>query len=98
MNEKSFVVVERALVDLLKKTQKKRDYFRGRLIKSEDLRLPKQHMIAAAIENVNRYDIDIYEIEGELEMIREAFGMEENTDQEVEWSGEEEENKEYDAR
>ncbi len=82
MNEKSFEVVERALIDLLKKTQNQRDYFRGRLIKAEQLHAPKQHMVSAAVDKVNRYDIEITEIEGELEMLREEFGMGENTDQE----------------
>ena len=80
MNEKSFEVVERALVDLLKKTQNQRDYFRGRLIKAEQLHAPKQHMVSAAVDKVNRYEIEITELEGELEMLREEFGMGENTD------------------
>ena len=82
MNEKSFALVERALIDLLKKTRNQRDYFRGRLIKAEQLHAPKQHMVSAAVDKVNRYDIEITEIEGELEMLREEFGMGENTDQE----------------
>ena len=84
MDEKSFVVVERALTDLLKKTKRERDYFRGRLIKAADLPLPKQHMISAAVDKINRYEVEITEIEGELEMIREELGMEENTDQKEE--------------
>ena len=88
MNEKSFAVVERALTDLLKKTQRERDYFRGRLIKAESLVLPKQHMIEAAMEKVTRYAVEISEIEGELEMLREEFGMAEDTAQEEEPGGE----------
>ena len=88
MNEKSFAVVERALTDLLKKTQRERDYFRGRLIKAESLVLPKQHMIEAAMEKVTRYAVEISEIEGELEMLREEFGMAEDTTQEEEPGGE----------
>ncbi len=97
MNERSFAVVERALIDLLKKTKRESDYFRGRLIKAEALPLPNQHMIEAAIEKVNRYAVEISELEGELEMIREELGMEEDATQEEESVGEEEKNKEYDA-
>ena len=82
MNEKSFAMVERALVDLLKKTQNQRDYFRGRLIRAEQLHAPKQHMVSAAVDKINRYDIEITEIEGELEMLREEFEMGEDVDQE----------------
>ncbi len=82
MNEKSFAVMERALVNLLKKTQNQRDYFRGRLIKAEQLHAPKQQMVSAAVDKVNWYDIEITEIEGELEMLREEFAMGEITDQE----------------
>ena len=88
MNRKSYAVVERALTDLLKKTQRERDYFRGRLIKAESLVLPKQHMIEAAMEKVTRYAVEISEIEGELEMLREEFGMAEDTTQEEEPGGE----------
>ncbi len=88
MNEKSFAVVERVLTDLLKKTQRESDYFRGRLIQAESLILPKQHMIDAAIDKVNRYEVEISEIEGELEMLREEFGMVEDPIQEEELGGE----------
>ena len=88
MNQKSFMVVERALADLLKKTQNQRDYFRGRLIRAEQLHAPKQHMISAAIDKVNRYDIEITEIEGELEMLREEFGLGEDAEQEEQPGGE----------
>ncbi len=88
MNEKSFAVVERALTDLLKKTQRESDYFRGRLIQAESLILPKQHMIDAAIDKVNWYVVEISEIEGELEMLREEFGMVEDSIQEEGLRGE----------
>lgn len=52
MNEKSYEVIERALMDLLKKTQREQDYFRGRLIKAENLILPKQHMMWGAMDTV----------------------------------------------
>ncbi len=82
MNQRSYEVVERALTDLLKKTQREQDFFRGRLIQAESLVLPKQHMIEAAMEKVTRYEVEISEIEGELEMLRDEFGMEEDVDQE----------------
>jgi len=88
MNEKSYEAIEKALMDLLKKTQREQDYFRGRLIKAESLILPKQHMVSAAIDKVNRYTVEINEIEGELEMIREEMGVEEDSDQEEELGGE----------
>ena len=104
MNQKSYEVVERALTDLLKKTRREQDYFRGRLIKAESLVLPKQHMIDAAIDKVNRYDVEISEIEGELEMLREEFGTEKDEDKkdvdqnpEDDTGGEQEENKEQNA-
>ena len=82
MNEKSYEAIEKALMDLLKKTQREQDYFRGRLIKAESLILPKQHMVSAAIDKVNRYTVEINEIEGELEMLREEMGIEEDSVQE----------------
>lgn len=97
MNEKSYYVVERALYDLLKKTKRKRDYFRGRLIKAEDLPLPKQHMVMAAYNNVDRLNIDIYEIEGELEMLREEFESDSTEENEEGEPVGEEKNQEYDS-
>ncbi len=88
MNEKSYEVIERALMALLRKTQREQDYFRGRLIKAESLVLPKQQMIDAAIDKVNWYVVEISEIEGELEMLREEFGMVEDPIQEEELGGE----------
>ena len=73
---------------LLRKTQREQDYFRGRLIKAESLILPKQHMISAAMDKVTRYTVEINEIEGELEMIREEMGMEDDSVQEEELGGE----------
>ena len=88
MNEKSYEVIERALMDLLRKTQREQDYFRGRLIKAESLILPKQHMVSAAMDKVTRYTVEINEIEGELEMIREEMGLEGNLALEEELGGE----------
>lgn len=88
MNEKSYEVIERALMALLRKTQREQDYFRDRLIKAESLILPKQHMISAAMDKVTKYTVEISEIEGELEMIWEEMGLEENLAQEEELGGE----------
>lgn len=88
MNEKSYEVIERALMALLRKAQREQDYFRGRLIKAESLILPKQHMISAAMDKVTKYTVEISEIEGELEMIWEEMGLEENLAQAEELGGE----------
>ena len=81
MNERTIAAVERALIDFLKKTQREHDYFRGRLVQAEDLPAPDQHMVSAAINKVNWYTVEIDELEGELEMLREELGIEENADQ-----------------
>jgi len=88
MNEKSYEVIERALMALLRKTQREQDYFRGRLIKAESLILPKQHMISAAMDKVTKYTVEINEIEGELEMLWEEMGMGEDSIQEEGSGGE----------
>jgi hypothetical protein len=79
MNERSFAVAERALIDFLKRSRRERDYFRGRLIRAADLPSPDQQMISAAISKVNWYVVEISELEGELEMLREELGTEEDT-------------------
>ena len=81
MNQRTIEIAERALIDFLKRNRGERDYFRGRLIRADNLPAPDQHMVSAAIRKVNWYAIEISEIEGELDMLREALGIEENTDQ-----------------
>jgi hypothetical protein len=77
----SIAVAERALVAFLEKNRRERDYFRGRLIKADNIPSPNQHMISAAINKVNWYAVKISGLEGELEMLREELiGMEEDND------------------
>lgn len=84
MNERTIEAAERALSDFLKKTRRERDYFRGRLIQAENIPAPDQHMVTAAINKLNWYLVEVNEIEGELEMLREeleALKAEQDTDQ-----------------
>jgi hypothetical protein len=97
MNERTIAMAERALMDFIKKSRRERDYFRGRLIKADNLAAPNQHMISAAVSKLEWYKVELMELEGELEMLREELGIT-NTDQEEESGGEEEENTEHDAR
>jgi hypothetical protein len=80
MNERTIAAAERALIDFLKKTRRERDYFRGRLIKADNLPAPDQHMISAAMSKVDWYAVQIHELEGELEMLREELGLTEDED------------------
>ena len=85
MNERTIAAAERALVDFLNKTQRERDYFRGRLIQAENIPVPDQHMVTAAVNKLNWYLVEVNEIEGELEILREeleAYRAEQDTDQE----------------
>jgi hypothetical protein len=97
MNQRTIAMAERALMDFIKKSRRERDYFRGRLIKADNLAAPNQHMISAAVSKLEWYKVELMELEGELEMLREELGIT-NTDQEEESGGEEEENTEHDAR
>jgi len=84
MNERTIAAAERALVDFLKKTQSERDYFRGRLIQAENIPVPDQHMVTAAVNKLNWYLVEVNEIEGELEILREeleALRAEQDPDQ-----------------
>jgi hypothetical protein len=95
MNERTIAAAEQALVDFLNKARRDRDYFKGRLIKAEDLPKPNQHMIAAAMNKLSWYAVEINELEGELEMLREELeqlGAEADIDPEEEQGGEETEN------
>jgi|GEM_PF-1857018 len=80
MNERTIAAAERVLIDFLKKTRRERDYFRGRLIKADNLPAPDQHMISAAMSKVDWYAVQIHELEGELEMLREELGLREDED------------------
>ena len=83
MNERTIAMAEKALMDFIKKNQRDYDYFRGRLIQADNLPAPDQHMVSAAANKIDWYKVELMELEGELEMLREELGItEENTDQE----------------
>jgi len=85
MNERTIAAAERALADFLQKTRRERDYFRGRLIQAENIPVPDQHMVTAAVNKLNWYLVEVNEIEGELEILREeleVYRAEQDTDQE----------------
>jgi DNA-directed RNA polymerase specialized sigma24 family protein len=96
MNERTIAIAERALIDFIRKSQRERDYFKGRLIKADDLPAPNQHMVSAAMRKLEWYKVELMELEGELEILREELGIT-DTDQEEEQVGEEEKNTEHDA-
>jgi len=85
MHERTIAAAERALADFLNRSRREHDYFRGRLIQADNIAVPDQHMIMAAINKLNWYVVEIDELEGELEMLREeleSLETEQNTDQE----------------
>ena len=85
MNERTIEAAEKALADFLNRSRRKRDYFRGILIQADNLPAPDQHMVSAAINKLNWYVVEIDNLKGELEMIREemeSLGTEQDTDQE----------------
>jgi len=96
MNERTIAIAERALVDFIRKSQRESDYFKGRLVKADDLPAPNQHMVSAAMRKLEWYKVELMELEGELEMLREELGLT-DADQEEESGDEEEKNTEHDA-
>lgn len=96
MNERTIAIAERALIDFIRKSQRERDYFRGRLIKADDLPAPNQHMVSAAMRKLEWYKVELMELEGELEMLQEELGII-DTDQGEESVGEEEKDTKHDA-
>jgi len=80
MNERTIAAAEAALINFLKKTRRERDYFKGRLIRADNLPAPDQQMVSAAIGKVNWYAVEISELEGELEILREELGLKKDED------------------
>ena len=76
MNEKSFAVAENALIELLKRNFKGLDYHRGRLTKAKTLPKAKQQIVSASIKKVNWHKVQIYELDGELEILRDQLAKE----------------------
>jgi hypothetical protein len=101
MNQKTIEAAEKALMDFIRKNQRDYKYFKGRLSQADNLPAPNQHMVSAAVRKVDWYKVQLSELEGELEMLREELGLAENTpqadtDQKEEQGGEEEKNTEHD--
>lgn len=95
MHERTIAAAERALEDFIKKKRKERDYFQGRLIRAANLPKPDQQMVSAALNKVNWYTVELHELEGELELLREELGIIKDNDQKEVPNGEEEDT-EYD--
>ncbi|MBD3182159.1 hypothetical protein GF312_07700 [Candidatus Poribacteria bacterium] len=75
MNQRTKAAAEQALIDLIRKSKKERDYYKGRLIKAEGLPAPKQHMVSAAMKKLDWYKIQLIDLEGELEILREELEL-----------------------
>jgi len=80
MNKKTLAIAEEALLDFMKKNIQEFKYYRGRIIKSETIAKPDQRMLSAAEKKVSWYKVELYDLEGELEMLREKLDQVEESD------------------
>lgn len=80
MNKKTLAIAEEALLDFMKKNIQEFKYYRGRIIKSETIAKPNQHMLSAAEKKVNWYKVELYDLEGELEILRDELDQVEESD------------------
>lgn len=80
MNEKTFAAAENALNEFLRKNLQELNYYNGRMIKSKTVKKVDQQMVSAAVRKINWHKIQIHELEGEMEMLREQLSIEDNTD------------------
>jgi len=80
MNKKTLAVAEEALLDFMKKNFQEFNIYRGRIIKSKTIRKPNQQMLSAAVQKVNWYKVELHELEGELEILREELDQAEESD------------------
>jgi len=80
MNEKSFTAAENALTEFLRKNLQELSYYRGRIIKSKTIKKADQQMVSAAVKKIHWHKIQVYEIEGELDLLREELTTENSTD------------------
>ena len=87
MNKKTLAIAEEALLDFMKKNIQEFRYYRGRIIKSETMSKPNQQMVSAAEKKVNWYKVELYDLEGELEMLREELDQAEESDNSEEQDG-----------
>jgi len=95
MNEKTFAAAENALNEFLRKNLQELNYYNGRMIKSKTVKKVDQQMVSAAVGKINWHKIQIYELEGEMEMLREQLSIEDNTDNLEDQNGKKE-NTKYD--
>ena len=95
MNEKTFAAAENALNEFLRKNLQELNYYNGRMIKSKIVKKVDQQMVSAAVGKINWHKIQIHELEGEIEMLREQLSTEDNTDNLEDQNGKKE-NTEYD--
>ena len=95
MNEKTFAAAENALNEFLRKNLQELNYYNGRMIKSKTVKKVDQQMVSAAVRKINWHKIQIHELEGEIEMLREQLSTEDNTDNLEDQNGKKE-NTEYD--
>jgi len=94
MNEKTFAAAENALNEFLRKNLQELNYYNGRMIKSKTVKKVDQRMVSAAVGKINWHKIQIHELEGEIEMLREQLSTEDNTDNLEDQNGKKE-NTEY---
>ncbi len=80
MNEKTFAVAENALNEFLRKNLQELSYYRGRIIKSKTVKKVNQQMVSAAMRKINWHKVQIHELEGELDLLRDEFATEDSTD------------------
>ena len=95
MNEKTLAAAENALNEFLRKNLQELSYYNGRMIKSKTVKKVDQQMVSAAVRKINWHKIQIHELEGEIEMLREQLSTEDNTDNLEDQNGKKE-NTEYD--
>ncbi|MDQ1317319.1 MAG: hypothetical protein QG641_503 [Candidatus Poribacteria bacterium] len=95
MNEKTFAAAENALNEFLRKNLQELNYYNGRMIKSKTVKKVDQQMVSAAVRKINWHKIQIHELEGEIEMLREQLSIEDNTDNLEDQNGKKE-NTKYD--
>ena len=95
MNEKTFAAAENALSEFLRKNLQELNYYNGRMIKSKTVKKVDQQMVSAAVRKINWHKIQIHELEGEMEMLKEQLSTEDNSDNLEDQNGKKE-NTEYD--
>jgi hypothetical protein len=90
MNEKTFAAAENALADFLRKNLQELNYYRGRIIKSKVVKRADPQMVSAAVKKINWHKIQIHELEGELDLLKEEISQEDSTNEQEGQNGEEE--------